>query len=213
MKGILRLFRLLKRGRPNPNLVEPSTWEELFEGLGESRARYDELDKEFSQMQEKLDKARRLLVHAGDEFDDLYSSRKNVLKQIGELVIKYERRGYPQLARDLEEILLLAKLERYEPAIGEPVQSGKCVVDGKLKSEMFPPCSVVMVSAPGFCSADGQMVALPAHVYQCVPPAQSVRDKITLNKLADEDSNESRALSHYLLLRACTLSSKEPSKQ
>lgn len=207
--GLARLTIRLKRRRARPHLVGSSIWEELFARLEESQTKYSDLGEEFTRMQERLGKATGLLDDGREEYLSLYSSRLSVLKQVGELVIKYERRGYPQLAQDLEEVLLMEKLERFEPVVGEPVPSGgRCVVDGKLESTMFPPGSVAIVSAPGFCTSDGEVVVLPAHVYQCVSQVAPAGDKITVGEFQNANCHESRALSHYLLLKACALYSK-----
>jgi len=95
-------------------------------------------------------------------------------------------------------------LERFEPAVGEPVPSGRCIVDGKLESRMLPHGSVALVSALGFCTADGQVVALEAHVYQSVRPRGIGIDRITIGESQDAEGIESQALSYFLLLKACT---------
>jgi len=189
--------------------VKPSTWDSLFASLAKSQERFAELSEAFSRMQRELGEATGLLDSGREEYLNLYASRLNVLQQVAELVIKYERRGYRKVAQDLEELLLLENLERFEPVVGEPVPSDRCMVDGKMESRMLPHGSVALVSAPGFCTADGQVVTLKAHVYQAVWPRGAGIDKITIGELRDVEDIESQALSHFLLLKACTFNDEQ----
>jgi len=203
LRSLSRLLAMRKGKEGRYSGVEPSTWHSLFASLAKSQERFAELSEAFSRMQRDLEEATGLLDDGREEYLNLYTSRLNVLRQVGELIIKYEPR-YRKVAQDLEELLLLEKLERFEPAVGEPVPSGRCTVDGKLESRMLPHGSVALVSDPGFCTTDGQVVALKAHVYQSVWPRGVGTDRITIGEWQDIEDIESRVLSHFLLLKACT---------
>jgi len=209
LRGLSKLLTMRKGKGGRYSGVKPSTWGSLFASLAKSQERFTELSDAFSRMQRELGEATGLLDDGREEYLNLYASRLNVLRQVGEMIIKYGRRGYRQVGQDLEELLLLEKLERFEPAVGEPVPSGRCMVDGKLESRMLPHGSVALVSAPGFCTADGQVVALEAHVYQSVWPRGVGVDKITIGEPQDLENIESQALSHFLLLKACTLDDEQ----
>ncbi len=208
LRGLSRLLAMRKGKEGRYSGVKPSTWGSLFASLAKSQERFAELAEAFSRMQREVGEATGLLDDGREEYLNLYVSRLNVLRQVGELIIKYERRGYRQVAQDLEELLLLEKLERFEPAVGEPVPSGKCTVDGKVESRMLPRGSVALVSDPGFCTPDGQVVALKAHVYQSVWPQGAGTDRITIDEPQDIENIESQALSHFLLLKACTFNNE-----
>ena len=209
LRGLSRLLPMRKGKKGRYPGVKPSTWDSLFASLAKSQERFAELSEAFSRMQRELGEATGLLDSGREEYLNLYASRLNVLQQVAELVIKYERRGYRKVAQDLEELLLLENLERFEPVVGEPVPSDRCMVDGKMESRMLPHGSVALVSAPGFCTADGQVVTLKAHVYQAVWPRGAGIDKITIGELRDVEDIESQALSHFLLLKACTFNDEQ----
>jgi hypothetical protein len=206
LRSLSRLLHMRRSKMGWYSGVGPSTWDSLFASLVKSQGRFAELAEASSHMQRKLGEATGLLDDGREEYLNLYVSRLNVLREVGELIIKYERRGYRQVAKDLEELLLLEKFERFEPAVGEAVPSGRCIVDGKVESRMLPHGSVSLVSAPGFCTAGGQVVALEAHVYQAVWPQGAGMDKIIIGESQDAEGIGAQALSHFLLLKACTFS-------
>jgi len=203
LRGLSRLLTIRKGQEGRYPGARPSAWDALFASLAKSQERFTELAEVLASLQGKISEATRLLDDGREEYLNLYISRLNVLRQVGEMIIKYEKKGYRQVAQDLEELLLLQKVERFEPVVGEPVPSGRCMVDGRLESRGLPDGSVALVSAPGFCTADGQMVALEAHVYQSVWPRDAGIGKVTMRETHDAENIESQALSHFLLLRAC----------
>jgi len=209
LRGLSRLLTMRKGKGSWYSGVKPSTWDSLFASLAKSQERFAELSEAFSLMQSKLGEATGLLDSGREEYLNLYASRLNVLQQVAEMVINYERRGYRQVAQDLEELLLLENLERFKPVVGEPVPSDRCIVDGRVESRMLPDGSVALVSAPGFGTVDGQVVVLKAHVYQAVWPRGVGIDKITIGESRDVEDIESQALSHFLLLKACTFDDEQ----
>lgn len=183
-------------------------WEAVFASLEQVHAHFVDLDKELSQKQSQLLEATRSLDSGRGNYLDLYRSWSNLLRGIANDVIICEQKGYHSMAQNLEELLLMEKVERFELGIGDPVVAGKCVVIGTLETDAYLPGSVVMVSSPGFYHTVDDMVVLAAEVFKAVPLPKVKKDRILISELAHAQGLDSPELATFLLLEACAQVSK-----
>jgi hypothetical protein len=150
---------------------------ELYSKLKDAIEKADEPEKNLAIQAAKLDQAIESLNKGKQEYYNVQGHRDTVLVLIAKQIIKCERKGYAQIAQDLEEILLEVGVQRYVPQIGSPIVSGKCIAIGKMQNSSLPHGSVATVMAPGFCTSGG-IVILPSEVFRSVQPEKSSDEKV-----------------------------------
>jgi len=172
-------------------------WDELYSKLNNAIEKAAEPEKNLVIQAEKLDHAIESLNQGKQEYYNVQGHRDAVLVLVAKQIIKCERKGYNQIAQELEGILLEVGVERYVPQIGGPVVSGKCVSIGKMQNSSLPHGSVAAVMSPGFCTSGG-IVILPADVFQSVNPDKSSSKTIICKNTDELGDLESQQLIHHL---------------